>query len=212
MPVHLRRCRSWGPGRRLRGSPRMTSLAEPTCGPIRTASQPLPCHPNIRRLSLIPPAGPEIKRREERICRTRCHHRGGAVGPLAAGRLRGGAQEGRKNPRAGGLREAERLGRPVELHLAHRARRERRAGPFLACIAISGRTARRSAWSSPTTPSTAHFKQPIPSFPPREVLFDYITGRAKKRGVRKHIRFATPVRFVEYSTTRPENSRSPTRS
>ena len=25
-----------------------------------------------------------------------------------------------------------------------------------------------------------HFKQPIPSFPPREVLYDYIVGRAKK--------------------------------
>ena len=24
-----------------------------------------------------------------------------------------------------------------------------------------------------------HFKQPIPSFPPREVLYDYILGRAK---------------------------------
>jgi trimethylamine monooxygenase len=44
-----------------------------------------------------------------------------------------------------------------------------------------------------------HFKQPIPSFPPREVLYDYILGRAKKRGVRKQIRFSTPVRFVEYS-------------
>ncbi len=44
-----------------------------------------------------------------------------------------------------------------------------------------------------------HFKQPIPSFPPREVLYDYIVGRVKKRGVRKQIRFSTPVRFVEYS-------------
>ena len=43
-----------------------------------------------------------------------------------------------------------------------------------------------------------HFGQPIPSFPPREVLFDYITGRAKKSGMRKQIRFATPVRFVEF--------------
>ena len=43
-----------------------------------------------------------------------------------------------------------------------------------------------------------HFRQPIPSYPPREVLYDYITGRAKKSGVRKHIRFATPVRFVEF--------------
>lgn len=44
-----------------------------------------------------------------------------------------------------------------------------------------------------------HFKQPIPSYPPREVLYDYITGRAKKSGVRKQIRFSTAVRFVEFS-------------
>jgi trimethylamine monooxygenase len=44
-----------------------------------------------------------------------------------------------------------------------------------------------------------HFKQAIPSFPPREVLYDYITGRARARGVRKQIRFSTPVRLVEYS-------------
>jgi trimethylamine monooxygenase len=44
-----------------------------------------------------------------------------------------------------------------------------------------------------------HFKQPIPSFPPREVLYDYIIGRAKKSGVRKQICFSTAVRFVEFS-------------
>ena len=44
-----------------------------------------------------------------------------------------------------------------------------------------------------------HFGQSIPSFPPREVLFDYITGRAKKSGVRKYIRFCTPIRLVQYS-------------
>jgi trimethylamine monooxygenase len=33
-----------------------------------------------------------------------------------------------------------------------------------------------------------HFGKPIPSFPPREVLHDYITGRAKKSGVRDLIR------------------------
>ena len=27
-----------------------------------------------------------------------------------------------------------------------------------------------------------HFKRPIPSFPPREVLQDYIVGRAEKSG------------------------------
>ena len=43
-----------------------------------------------------------------------------------------------------------------------------------------------------------HFGQPIPSFPPREVLYDYIVGRAEKSGVRGQVRFATAVRFVEY--------------
>ncbi len=43
-----------------------------------------------------------------------------------------------------------------------------------------------------------HFGQPIPSFPPREVLYDYICGRADKAGIRKYIRFATAVRFVEF--------------
>ena len=43
-----------------------------------------------------------------------------------------------------------------------------------------------------------HFKQPIPSFPPREVLYDYITGRAKDAGVRPWIQFNTAVRSVTY--------------
>ncbi len=43
-----------------------------------------------------------------------------------------------------------------------------------------------------------HFKQPIPSFPPRAVLEDYIVGRAKASGVRQWIRFETPVRRVSY--------------
>jgi len=44
-----------------------------------------------------------------------------------------------------------------------------------------------------------HFGQPIPSYPPREVLHNYIIGRAKKAGVRKYIRFNTPVRSVQFS-------------
>ena len=44
-----------------------------------------------------------------------------------------------------------------------------------------------------------HFGQPIPSYPPREVLHDYIVGRAKKGGLRKYIRFNTPVRLVSFS-------------
>jgi trimethylamine monooxygenase len=47
-----------------------------------------------------------------------------------------------------------------------------------------------------------HFGKPIPSFPPREVLEDYILGRAKKSGVRKWIRFSTVVRLVEYDSAK----------
>ena len=43
-----------------------------------------------------------------------------------------------------------------------------------------------------------HFKQPIPSFPPREVLYDYILGRAKKAGIKKYIRFNTSVTNVTF--------------
>ncbi|SFO58937.1 trimethylamine monooxygenase [Pseudonocardia ammonioxydans] len=43
-----------------------------------------------------------------------------------------------------------------------------------------------------------HFGRPIPSFPPRAVLEDYILGRAKKSGVRRHIRFDTAVRWVDH--------------
>lgn len=42
-----------------------------------------------------------------------------------------------------------------------------------------------------------HFGRPIPSFPPREVLFDYIKGRAKKWNIARHIVFGTAVRRVE---------------
>ena len=44
-----------------------------------------------------------------------------------------------------------------------------------------------------------HFGKPIASYPPREVLWDYIKGRVEKAGVRKYIRFNTPVRQVEFS-------------
>lgn len=43
-----------------------------------------------------------------------------------------------------------------------------------------------------------HFGKGIPSFPPREVLYDYIIGRAKQSNVRKHIRFHTAVRTVSF--------------
>jgi len=42
------------------------------------------------------------------------------------------------------------------------------------------------------------FGQPIPSFPPREVLYDYITGRAKANNVRRFIQFNTAVRWISY--------------
>ena len=44
-----------------------------------------------------------------------------------------------------------------------------------------------------------HFGGPIPSFPPREVLTDYITARAAKSDVRKYVQFSTPVRSISYS-------------
>ncbi|MBE7380025.1 MAG: NAD(P)/FAD-dependent oxidoreductase [Leptolyngbya sp. SIO1E4] len=43
-----------------------------------------------------------------------------------------------------------------------------------------------------------HFGQPIPSFPPREVLYDYVVGRAKKENLARYIHFSTPVRYVDY--------------
>jgi len=43
-----------------------------------------------------------------------------------------------------------------------------------------------------------HFGQAIPSFPPREVLFDYIEGRVDKSGVRDWVRFETAVRWIAY--------------
>ncbi len=46
-----------------------------------------------------------------------------------------------------------------------------------------------------------HFGKPIASYPPREVLFDYIKGRIEKAGLRDWIRFRTPVRMVTYDDT-----------
>ncbi len=43
-----------------------------------------------------------------------------------------------------------------------------------------------------------HFNQPIPSYPPREVLKDYIMGRIDKRAIFKYIRFESPIRWVTY--------------
>lgn len=43
-----------------------------------------------------------------------------------------------------------------------------------------------------------HFGRPIPSFPPRAVLHDYIAGRVDRSGVRKFCKFNHAVRDVEY--------------
>ncbi|MFW2135426.1 NAD(P)-binding domain-containing protein [Chryseobacterium sp. TY4] len=45
---------------------------------------------------------------------------------------------------------------------------------------------------------TEHFGQPISSYPPREVLFDYIQGRIKKSKARDFIKFNTVARWVDY--------------
>lgn len=44
-----------------------------------------------------------------------------------------------------------------------------------------------------------HFGRPIPSYPPRAVLRDYIMGRVEKSDVRKYIQFDTAVHWVSYS-------------
>ena len=47
-----------------------------------------------------------------------------------------------------------------------------------------------------------HFGRPIASYPPREVLFDYIVGRVEKAGVRQWIRFNSPIRRVIWDEDR----------
>ncbi|MER9583387.1 NAD(P)/FAD-dependent oxidoreductase [Mesorhizobium sp. M0276] len=44
-----------------------------------------------------------------------------------------------------------------------------------------------------------HFGRPIGSYPPRAVLWDYIKGRVEKSGLRKWVRFNSPVRMVTFS-------------
>ena len=46
-----------------------------------------------------------------------------------------------------------------------------------------------------------HFGRPIPSYPPRAVLHDYIVGRVKRDGLRDYINFSTAVRWVTYDET-----------
>jgi len=47
-----------------------------------------------------------------------------------------------------------------------------------------------------------HFGKPIPSFPPRAVLQDYILGRAKNADIKKYIKFDTLVTNVEANRNR----------
>jgi len=49
-----------------------------------------------------------------------------------------------------------------------------------------------------------HFGKEIASYPPREVLFDYIKGRVEKADVRGWIRFENYVRDVSYDTERAQ--------
>lgn len=44
-----------------------------------------------------------------------------------------------------------------------------------------------------------HFGHPIPSYPPRAVLHDYIAGRVERGDLRRHVRFRSPVRNVSWS-------------
>ncbi|KKN25902.1 hypothetical protein LCGC14_0880130 [marine sediment metagenome] len=44
-----------------------------------------------------------------------------------------------------------------------------------------------------------HFGKAIASYPPREVLWDYIKGRVEKADVRKYIRFNSAIRHVDYN-------------
>ena len=51
-----------------------------------------------------------------------------------------------------------------------------------------------------------HFGKPIPSFPPREVLHDYILGRAKKANIKKYIKFNTTVTQAKFNGSQFEVS------
>jgi len=44
-----------------------------------------------------------------------------------------------------------------------------------------------------------HFGKTIASYPPREVILDYIQGRLAKSNFRNKIKFRTPVRYVNYN-------------
>ncbi len=45
-----------------------------------------------------------------------------------------------------------------------------------------------------------HFGRPIPSYPPRAVLHDYIAGRVEKSGVKKYVKFNHAAKNVTYDS------------
>lgn len=47
-----------------------------------------------------------------------------------------------------------------------------------------------------------HYGKPIPSYPPRMVLKDYVLGKAKKHNVERFVRHSTVVRHVEQKGTK----------
>ena len=51
-----------------------------------------------------------------------------------------------------------------------------------------------------------HFGKPIPSFPPREVLYNYIIGRVSKGKIKSKIKFSTSVKSVNYNSDKFEVS------
>ena len=51
-----------------------------------------------------------------------------------------------------------------------------------------------------------HFGKPIPSFPPREVLQDYILGRVSKGNIKSKIKFNTRVTNTVYKNDKFEIS------
>jgi trimethylamine monooxygenase len=53
-------------------------------------------------------------------------------------------------------------------------------------------------------PFEKHFGCSTPSYLPRAVLYDYITGRAATKDIRKFISFQTAVRFVDFNENKQE--------
>ena len=131
----------------------------------------------------------------DRSCRS---HRSGPVRPRSIAGIPAGEEpraplfprSSASRSRAIGAACGTTRGAPASTNTASRC--------IAACIAICGRTVPRSAWSSPITPSTSISSSPSRSYPPREVLYDYITGRAKDGDLKRWIQFKTAVRHVVY--------------